>query len=126
MNILEKRIKEINKLIDAKKIPDRNLSYFNKRINLYKRLINLINNNKLTPSIFNKLEPHDKWDVAKVLKNVVWICKFCGIEQGKETPTCMYMGERYCSECDNILTYRTNGGQSDPFNYSFKKIRKRK
>ena len=55
-----------------------------------------------------------------MLQNVTWICKSCGLEQDNETPHRQFMGEEYCSECDQLLTKRTGGGQSDPFNWTFK------
>jgi hypothetical protein len=87
------------------------------------RIALLLKEGKMTPKQFAKLDKWDRWENAKKLKNVMWCCENCGHEQGKEKPQSMFIGERYCSNCDNMLTCRTNGGQSNPFNYTFKKIK---
>lgn len=76
----------------------------------------------ITPKQFNKLNSRERWKIVERLgDDVLWCCNNCGIvvDDGVK-PTTMFMGERCCSECDNTLTYRTNGGQSDPCNYTFK------
>jgi len=79
-------------------------------------------NRKLDPKVFDILSDRDKWDLSKTIENVMWCCKFCKHEQGTERPQRMFMNERCCYNCDTILTKRTNGGQNDLFNYTFKKI----
>jgi len=77
---------------------------------------------KLTPEEFKKLNHNRRWEASERLRNVSWMCEHCGevIDYGS-LPTKMAMGERFCGDCDGILTRRTGGGQGDPFNYSFKK-----
>lgn len=67
---------------------------------------------------FNKLSDREKWAKAKTFRKVVWCCAACndGVDDGK-LPSHMFMGERFCGNCDALLTRRTGGGQNDPFNY---------
>ncbi|MFA5790593.1 MAG: hypothetical protein WC976_06005 [Caldisericia bacterium] len=74
---------------------------------------------------FKKLSSRERWDMSKKLKNVVWCCENCGcvVDRGWR-PRPEFMGERYCGNCDSLLTRRTNGGQNDPFNFLPKEIKK--
>lgn len=123
-NKLEENIKLYKFFIKEEKISPLSVPSYQKSIKLAQKMIRLIKANKLTPRIFDKLDDRDKWEVSRSMKGVMWCCKECKEEQGKEKPTMMYMGERYCSRCDGMLTHRTNGGQNDSFNYSFKNITK--
>lgn len=117
-NVIEKRIILYTNFIKDGKVSP--LSGYSRDIVKLKEILTLLNNNKMTPEIFDKFDSRNKWDIAGLLKNVEWCCNKCGLEQGNETPKSMFMGERCCSNCDNLLTERTNGGQSNPFNYTFK------
>lgn len=67
---------------------------------------------------FNNLPFRQKWDEAKNLKGVVWCCAECNdIVDDGSLPKRELVGERYCGNCHALLTRRTNGGQSDPFNF---------
>jgi len=78
-------------------------------------------------SKFKKLYHRERWNVAKELEGVKWYCEHCGcmVDNGIK-PSRLAMGERYCGNCDGLLTRRTGGGMSDPFNYFPVKIRVRK
>jgi len=60
-----------------------------------------------------------KWDTAKKLKDVIWVCRNCNepIDDGKliDEP---FMGSVHCGNCNTMLTERCNGGQN-PFNMTF-------
>ena len=96
-----------------------------KRIYKLMRILRLVRENKLTPKLFSKIDTWDKKSVAYWLKNIIWLCENCKSNQGKKFPQGMFFegDEKVCSECNHILTRRTPGGQSDPFGYTFKKIR---
>jgi len=67
---------------------------------------------------FQTLSHRDRWDKSKKLKNVDWYCEHCGdIVDGGKLPKRLFMGEQYCGSCHGLLTRRTGGGQSDPFNF---------
>jgi ribosomal protein L37AE/L43A len=117
MNVFRERIKSYNSFIKDGKVKH-NEDWYRGQVEHYKRILSLIKEDKLTTRFFNSLSHRDKWDVSKLLKNVTWHCAFCGQEQELQRP---FMGEICCSNCGNTLTYRTNGGQSNPFNYIFKK-----
>ena len=73
--------------------------------------------------IFSKLNHRDRWDAAKKMAAVVWCCENCNevVDDGK-IPNRNFMGSLHCGNCDAELTRRTNGGQSDPFNLTFKRV----
>ena len=121
-NPLKEKIKTYESFIKENKVPTNN-DFYQEEIDKAKEYLNLIKTRKLTPQIFDTINDRDKWDISKLLRNIIWVCKHCGSFQGEEKPTHTWE-ERYCSECENILTKRTGGGMSDPFNYSF--IRKNK
>ena len=86
------------------------------------QVVPIITMKLMTPEEFNVLSNNKKWDAIwnKKMGIVMWYCSHCGNKQGKEFPKTSFMGERCCSECDGILTRRTNGGQNMPCNYIFK------
>lgn len=119
MNYFEKNIKLYQKLLVRKDYKE-NIwmqKRFKNQILYNQRIVNLLKNNRMSLSKFNKLYDSDKWELVKILKNVTWLCKNCTIFQ---IPERMPEGERYCSNCDSLLTRRTGGGMGDPFNYIFK------
>ncbi len=67
---------------------------------------------------FKKLQNNDKWNKSKLLKNVIWCCRECGdiVDDGK-LPRMAFMGSIHCGGCDSLLTKRTPGNQSSPFNW---------
>lgn len=73
---------------------------------------------KITPKEFNLLTDREKWNIFSNLKDVVWCCANCGVKT--ETPASQFMGSLVCGECDAELTRRTNGGQNNPFGWTFK------
>jgi len=118
MNTFEKNIKLYKSFIKDKKISDFQIPRYQKLIDENKRILKLLKENKMSPDEFNKLDSNDKWDVSKVLKNVIWICENCLDETGQ--PESPFIGEIECFNCSHILSYRTNGGQSNPFCWTFK------
>lgn len=121
------RIKMYKEIISKRKFPQD--SYYQTRLEEAKRILSLIKKDKITPEIFDLFSDHDKWDVYNFLiGRVDWFCGYCKCSQ--DTPRRMVDGELICSNCENTLTYRTGGGQSDPFNWKFtynqKEIRKLK
>ncbi len=119
-NRFQKKIDLYEGFIRDKKIGPMSVPAYEKYIQTAKRLMKLLAEDRMTPTIFFNLSDGDRWGVASELRGVIWLCGTCRAEQGEETPTSMFMGERYCSTCDSLLTERTNGGQSNPFNYRFK------
>lgn len=76
----------------------------------------------MTTTEFGKLSNNEKWDAIwdnKIL-DVIWCCSSCGqiVDNGRR-PISMVGGERFCGECDSLLTCRTGGGQNMPCNYTF-------
>ena len=120
-NELEKKIELYVSFIEDKKIGPSSIPSYLKYIDETERILQLLREDKMTSEEFDKLSSRDKWDVAKLLINVNWCCKNCGLSQGSKKPESTW-GEVYCSNCDSLLTERTGGGQNDPFNYSFTKI----
>lgn len=83
----------------------------------------------MTPTEFKKLTNNQKWDAIwkKQIVDVLWCCGSChNIVDNGIQPTTMYDGERYCGNCDALLTRRTGGGQNMPCNYTFIPNRKLK
>lgn len=72
-------------------------------------------------SAFRKLSPSLRWQVAAKIEGVLWCCENCGevVDDGA-MPKKQFMGSLHCGNCDLELTRRTGGGQSDPFNFTFK------
>lgn len=102
--------------------------YYERLIKEAERIINLVETGNLTPEIFNTLNSRDKWDLYCYLKGKCdWYCSYCGRESDDPEGTFGYVE---CEFCNEILTHRTGGGQSDPFNWTFKwnnkEIRKQK
>jgi hypothetical protein len=68
----------------------------------------------------------DRWSEYKKMKRVAWVCGVCG-EPDPDKPRrggC-FEGDGYtCDYCGSVLTERTPGGQSDPFNWVPKKYLK--
>ena len=76
----------------------------------------------MTPKEFQKLSNDNKWKSIwnKEPVDVLWCCASCGcVIDGGKTPTSMFDGERFCGNCDSLLTRRTGGGQNMPCNYTF-------
>jgi len=87
------------------------------RIKKIDYVIQLIENDEITPESFNKLSDRDKWEIYPILKNkVTWYCR-CGTKQ-----KIVHAGVNIicCKYCDRELTRRTGGGQNNPFNWVFK------
>lgn len=65
---------------------------------------------------FNNMRSIDKWDVYKKM-NGSFRCKNCKTdctpERAQPFPGLLIL----CDECDCMLTKRTGGGQSDPFEW---------
>lgn len=125
-NKFKERIKLYQSFIKEKKIGPTSVPYYQKEIDLCKKIIKLLKEKKMTPGVFDKLNDRYKHDVSGELKNVMWCCESCGSEIGKKLPISPFFeGDAIeCSYCGHELTRRTPGGQGNPFGYSFKKIKK--
>lgn len=78
---------------------------------------------------FDAMSSRAKWDSWEGFVDVKWVCGSC--HQADETDASFnnWDGKREsikrtmdsieCPYCGNMLTHRTNGGQSDPFNWTF-------
>lgn len=79
---------------------------------------------------FNKLTDNEKWDAlraesqGKVEFIGTWHCYSCGEEDEKKPHRASPVSgaEVCCGNCDAMLTRRTGGGQSDPFNWELVEI----
>jgi len=99
--------------------------YYKNVIKENERVLSLIKNNRLSPNKFNKLTNNLKWDVYPLLKHVHWVCRFCGnITNGIEHPAPFSGSTVNCGNCGEDLTERHNGGQNQPFNWTFKRKKK--
>jgi hypothetical protein len=87
-------------------------------------LLMKLKSGRMTPGEFKILDRREKWDLARQMKNVMWCCDKCGLEQGKKVPIAPFFSgdSTHCSGCDQMLTMRTGGGQNNPFNYTFKRL----
>lgn len=118
LNKFQERIDLYESFIKEKKISPLSVPAYQKEIKTIKKIMELLENDKMTPRIFNKLNNRYKWDVSKELKGVQWVCGNCGVDQ---VPERTLFDSICCSNCDEELTHRTGGGQGDPFYYTFKK-----
>jgi hypothetical protein len=61
----------------------------------------------------------EKWKYFEDNKDKTWVCRKCKAE---DTPrrSLPFDGTYIICPCGQILTKRTNGGQSDPFNWEIK------
>ena len=68
---------------------------------------------------FNALPSQDKWDHLGQQNRAAWYCKNCGERTDKPRRADPFpRAEICCGNCDFTLTYRTGGGQLDPFNWT--------
>lgn len=118
--IFQEKIDLYESFIEKRKISPLSIPIYKKNINQFKKILKRFKEKKITPIFFKTLDSRLKWDVSKVLKGVEWLCENCKSSQGKQPPKRTW-NEVCCTECDHTLTHRTGGGQSDPFNYTFKK-----
>lgn len=122
-NRFKETIRLFSSLMKKEQRPYLQQSY-QRHIDDAEKILKLIKEDKMNPSEFDKLPARDKWDIAnsKLLKNVIWACNKCGLEQGKEPPHAnIFAGDSvHCGKCNNMLTMRTGGGQNNPFNMTFK------
>ena len=125
-NKLKDTIVLYTRFIKEKKVSNTD-GWYTKRIETCKKVLHLIKIGKFSAQEFNTLDSQLKWDIAnsKLLKNIEWCCDKCGLSQGKIPPhASIFDGtSTHCSECDNMLTCRTGGGQNNPFNMTFKKLK---
>lgn len=93
------------------------IDYYKKSIEKSQKIIDLIEKYQFTPEIFDELSDRDKWDLYDYLDNKVnWCCGYCKTPNRARSPG---FGIILCENCNEILSYRTNGGQSNQFNWSF-------
>lgn len=122
------QIKTYVGFIENKKVTENQFPRYRKLIKTSKRILRLLESGKMTPAIFKTFGNNDRWDIARFMKNVMWLCENCKASQGKQRPDRMFFpGEEcYCTICNSLLTKRTGGGQNDPFNYTFKRYARKK
>ena len=120
-NLLKERIQLYKKFIKEGKVAADGL--YKQDIVKTEKLLAMIETGKLTAIKFEALGSRDKWDIfwSKLIKGVTWHCKNCMCKSTVDSP---FIGELYCENCDYLLSARTNGGQSNPFNWTFKKNKK--
>jgi phage FluMu protein Com len=77
---------------------------------------------------FNKLCSRKKWDIWEYILNVKWVCNKCNKAYATDGDSDYWDGKKpfragmntvRCGYCGNVLTHRTNGGQSNPFEWTF-------
>ena len=77
---------------------------------------------------FDKLNSRKKWDIWEKILKVKWVCNRCHkayVTDGSmdywdgKKPFRAGMDTVECGQCGNVLTHRTNGGQSNPFEWTF-------
>lgn len=128
-NPFKKKIKLYKSFIKENKIGTSSFPFYKQKIKDAEKILKMFSEGKMTPKKFDKLTDSDKWEIVwgNLLKGVMWCCNNCGLEQGKEKPhSPFFEGDSiHCSDCDNMLSNRTGGGQSNVFNYTYKKIKKR-
>lgn len=72
----------------------------------------------LLPGQFNRLPDNEKWKVFPSLQNAKWYCPKCGEEIDEPERASPFRGAVVkCCGCEAVLTRRTGGGMSDPFNW---------
>jgi len=95
------------------------IELYERKLKEAERILDLIENDKLTPELFDKLDCNDKWDLSDWLNpKVNWYCGHCKCEMDLYREG--VWGEICCSECEGELTRRTGGGQHNPFEWTFK------
>jgi len=121
MNTFQKRIKLYKSLLNDKR--NKGLEdLYKKYLKESERILKLLKENKMTPCQFNKLTDRLKWDVYPLLKNVTWKCAYCGeIDDNVRRSQPFFGALICCGNCSNELTCRTGGGQNDHFNWTFKR-----
>lgn len=79
---------------------------------------------------FDKLSSRKKWDIWEKMLNVEWVCNKCHIAHKTDGSMNCWDGKKpvsagmdiiECGYCGNVLTHRTNGGQNNPFEWTFEK-----
>ncbi len=113
--------------IRNKKIGESSVPFYKKEITINKEIVELLENNKMTPETFSKFNNQFRWAISSVLKGIMWCCENCGTEITTSRPDRMFFPDEECecTKCYHTLTRRTNGGQNDPFNYTFKIIKRK-
>lgn len=92
--------------------------YFIKSINDSWTIVKYLSNGMMNLDAFKKYNSNTKWDISKYL-SVEWKCPYCNAHSSPIRCEPFDGEEIYCDECDTLLTRRTGGGQSDPFNWIF-------
>lgn len=94
------------------------IKLYERKLKEAENILDIIENHKLTPELFDKLDCNDKWDLLDWLTTKVdWYCGHCGCEQDEPYGT---FDSIECCECNGELTHRTGGGQHNPFEWTFK------
>lgn len=77
---------------------------------------------------FDKLGSRSKWNLWEKLIDVKWVCNSCHKAYETDGKMDYWDGKKpldagmhtvECGWCGNVLTHRTNGGQSNPFEWTF-------
>lgn len=71
-----------------------------------------------TAKEFNGLTSREKWKYWEGMDARQWLCRSCeSPTDGPKRAPPFPRAEVCCGDCDHVLTQRTGGGQSDPFNW---------
>ncbi len=72
-----------------------------------------------TVQLFNEQDSREKWSTYKeVAKLGIWRCPKCDNQVSDPARCSPFPGMTlHCGNCEFVLTRRTGGGQSDPFNF---------
>lgn len=70
---------------------------------------------------FNSMLHRTKWKLWKKVMDVKWVCNQCHTDNPEFIVEVQSAGfdSIECPWCGNVLTHRTNGGQNNPFNWTF-------
>ena len=71
---------------------------------------------RFSPEEFNELKDSYKWTYYKHPANK-FVCLYCSEPAWPMRAVPFYGSAVYCGNCEEALTMRTSGGQSDPFNW---------